>query len=134
MIKSHMPSFLWPTRYGCTPPPQSFTIASASVATSHLRVAQTVSLRNRQIPIIEFPQLRKPQTNSLRYDSLPKEQKQKQRDPQSVHEMPIDSRRLSRAEALQFTLDGIAFPRGAQYQVTERENAAEQVQSMRGRE
>src|SRR5260370_31175486 len=42
MMKSHMPSFLWPTRYGSVPPPQSPEIACASVATGHLqKVAQT---------------------------------------------------------------------------------------------
>src|SRR5438105_4722626 len=73
------------------------------------------------------------QTEVCRTRSLPKEQKQEQRDPQSVHEMPIDSCRLSRAETLQFTLDRVALPGGTQYQVTKREYAAEQMQSMRRR-
>src|SRR5205814_6753306 len=36
---------------------------------------------------------------------LPKEQKKKQRDPKSIHEMPVDRGRISRACAPQFALD-----------------------------
>src|SRR2546421_254048 len=112
MIKSHMPSFLWPTRYGSLPPPQSLAIACASVATGHLQ-------KWRRLSVCESTSKN---FNKHRLKSvallLPKEQKKKQRDPESIHEMPVDRGRISRACAPQFALDCAALSGSAQQQIT----------------
>ncbi len=66
--------------------------------------------------------------------SLPKEQKQKQTNPQPIEKMPIDRCCFRRPDAFQLTLDAIAFPARAQQQIRQREQSAEYMQPVHSRE
>src|SRR5438105_396093 len=65
--------------------------------------------------------------------SFPKEQQEKQTDPKPIHEMPVNRRRVRRANAPQFSFNRVALLSRAQQEITQRHESAKQVDAVRRR-
>src|SRR5256885_783768 len=99
-IKSHMPSFLCPTRYGSAPPLHSAPVNSSTLA------------------------------SALTLFSPPQEKEHQQKNPKTAHEMPVDRHRAGRDTLVCPRLIFQTLAPRSEQQVVEAEDAAEQVRAV----